>query len=146
MIGKHVESAQKIKESRLEIIPTGYILIDGGIQSAVSYVSNTQSIPREEENIAVSTALAGQLLGMKTIYLEAGSGARYHVPESMISAVRKSIDIPLIVGGGISSGSQAKNIIEAGADLIVVGNALENNPELITDLSIAVHTYKSMEI
>ena len=142
LIGKHVESAKKIKESNLEIIPTGYILVDGGSQTAVSYVSNTQAIPRSEENIAISTALAGQLLGLKTIYLEAGSGARYPVPTSMISLVKEAIDIPLIVGGGITNSQQASEIIDAGADMIVVGNAVENKPELIVDLSIAVHSTK----
>ena len=144
LISKHVESANQIKESQLEIIPTGYILIDGGIKTAVSYASNTQAIPRKEEKIAKATAIAGELLGLKTIYLEAGSGAKIPVPKSLIAEVRKSIDVPLMVGGGIKSSDMASSILEAGADIIVVGNAVEKNPELITDLSLTVHSFKEV--
>jgi putative glycerol-1-phosphate prenyltransferase len=143
LIGKHVESAQQIKHSGLEIIPTGYMLIDGGTKTTVNYVSNTQAIPRNEINIAVSTAIAGQLLGLRSIYLEAGSGARFSVPPNMISKVKAAIDIPLIVGGGIRDAAMASRVAQAGADLIVVGNAAEKQPKIITELSIAIHSSKS---
>lgn len=115
------------------------MLIDGGVQTTVSYMSNTQPIPSDKEDIAVCTALAGQMLGLKMIYLDAGSGAILPVPEAMISAVSGCIDIPLIVGGGIQSAAKALRNVRAGADLIVVGNAIEKDVSLIQEIADAVH-------
>jgi len=124
--------------SPLEIISTGYLLIDGGVQTAVQYMSNTYPIPANKDDIAVCTALAGEMLGLKMIYLDAGSGARNPVPESMIGAVSGAITVPLIVGGGIRTPEKAAANLRAGADLLVVGNAIEQEPELIRELAAAV--------
>ncbi len=134
LIGRHVESASRLLRSKLEKIPTGYILIDGGKGTSVSYISNTLPIPREKSGIAAATAAAGMLLGLKVIYLEAGSGAAYSVPAEMVAAVRKTINIPLIVGGGIRSKETARELFDAGADMIVIGNGAKNNPSLIEEI------------
>ena len=138
LIGQHVTSAPIVKKSGLEILPTGYMIIDGGAPTTVSYISNTTPIPSDKNDIAVCTAMAGEMLGMKLIYMDAGSGARNPVPESMISKVSAEIQIPLIVGGGIRDAEQAYRSCKAGADLIVVGNAIEKDPELIIDISHAI--------
>ncbi len=138
LIGQHVISAPFLKMSPLEIISTGYMLIDGGVQTAVQYMSNTYSIPANKNDIAVCTALAGEMLGLKMIYLEAGSGAKNPVPAPMIEAVRAAISVPLIVGGGIRTVEQAAAAYRAGADVLVVGNAVEENPELIRELAAAL--------
>ncbi len=140
LIGKHVESAAQIKQSGIEVISTGYILIDGGRQTSVNYMSNTMPIPSDKNSIAVSTAIAGELLGLKMIYLEAGSGATTPVSSSMITAVSNSIDIPLIVGGGIRTPEAAEKSIKSGADILVIGNAIEKDPQLIIDMSAAIHS------
>jgi len=139
LIGKHVITAPYLKVSPLEVLSCGYMLIDGGVQTTVSYMSNTQPIPSDKEDIAVCTALAGQMLGLKMIYLDAGSGAILPVSEAMISAVSGCIDIPLIVGGGIQSAAKALHNVRAGADLIVVGNAIEKDVSLIQEIADAVH-------
>ncbi len=138
LIGQHVQAAPQLKNSGIEIIPTGYMLIDGGKLTSVHYVSQTLPIPADKNDIAVSTALAGEMLGLKAIYLEAGSGAKKPVSESMISEVRKNISVPLIVGGGIRSGEAAYHACKAGADLLVVGNGFEDKPELIAEIASAV--------
>lgn len=140
LIGQHVLAAPAIKRSGLEVLPTGYMLVDGGAPTTVSYISNTNPIPADKPEIAAATALAGELLGLKLIYLDAGSGAIHQVPPKTIQAVRSQVDIPMIVGGGIRTPEAASNAAAAGADLIVVGNALENDPVLARELSIAVHT------
>jgi phosphoglycerol geranylgeranyltransferase len=134
LIGKHVSAAQDIHRSGLEVLPTGYILVESGKLTSVAYISQTQPVPRDNTDVAVSTALAGQLLGLKLIYLEAGSGARWPVPPEIIHAVKGSIQIPLVVGGGIDSVEKLSLAIYAGADMVVVGNALESDPDLLTDL------------
>lgn len=139
LIGKHVITAPFLKISPLEIISTGYMLIDGGVQTTVSYMSNTTPIPSNKKDIAMCTAMAGEMLGLKLMYLDAGSGATHHVPLDMVSAVHGAVNVPLIVGGGIRNPEQAQNIIQAGADIIVVGNAIEKNPELIKEISDAIH-------
>jgi putative glycerol-1-phosphate prenyltransferase len=138
LIGNHVISAPYLKVSGMEVISTGYMLIDGGISTTVQYISNTTPIPRNKYDIALSTALAGEMLGMKQIFLDAGSGAKHSVSAEMISAVSSAVEIPVIVGGGIRTGLQAKAAIDAGADVIVVGNAIETNPELIFEISEAI--------
>ncbi|GAA5221165.1 geranylgeranylglyceryl/heptaprenylglyceryl phosphate synthase [Membranihabitans marinus] len=138
LIGKQVIAAPYLKQSNLEILPTGYMLIDGGKPNSVSYMSNTFPIPRDKEDIAACTALAGEQLGLKIIYLDAGSGALDSIPVSMVKRVRQEIDLPIIVGGGIRSAEQAIDICRAGADIIVVGNAIESNPEFLKEMSTAM--------
>ena len=137
LIGQHIISAPAIKEFGLEVISTGYILIDSGNVTTVQYVSNTKPIPHDGIEIAMSTALAGEYLGMKLIYLEAGSGARRTVSEKMIKEVRNEITVPLIVGGGIRTAEKAKDIYLAGADIVVIGNAIETNANLMTEIAEA---------
>ncbi|NVO10259.1 MAG: geranylgeranylglyceryl/heptaprenylglyceryl phosphate synthase [Bacteroidales bacterium] len=132
LIGNHVIVSGAIKRSGVEVIPTGYLLIDGGVHTSVQYMSNTMPIPSSKIDIAVATALAGEQLGLKMIYLEAGSGAKFPVPIEMISAIRKEINIPIIVGGGLKSPEQINSAWDAGADMVVVGNAIENNVEFLS--------------
>jgi putative glycerol-1-phosphate prenyltransferase len=139
LIGKHVITAPFLKMSPLEIISTGYMLIDGGVQTTVSYMSNTNPIPANKEDIAMCTAIAGEYLGLKLIYMDAGSGAKNPISENMIHAVSSAIKIPLIVGGGIRTPEKIYANIQAGADVIVVGTALEEDPILIHEMSAAVH-------
>lgn len=143
LIGQHVISAPFLKMSPLEIISTGYILVDGGVQTAVQYMSNTYPIPANKDDIAVCTALAGELLGLKIIYLDAGSGARTPVSESMIEAVSGAVEVPLIVGGGIRTPEKISANLRAGADLIVVGNAIEQDPALIREMTAAVKDFQA---
>lgn len=135
LIGKHVITAPYLKMSPLEVIPTGYMLIDGGVPTTVSYISNTSPIPRDKSDIAVCTAVAGEMLGLKCIYLDSGSGAREPVSAEMIESVSGATDVPLIVGGGIRTPEKAKENIEAGADVLVVGNAFEKDPSLIISIA-----------
>lgn len=143
LIGNHVIAAPYLKMSPLEVLSTGYMLIDGGIDTAVSYMSNTRPIPANKNDIAISTALAGEYLGMKMIYMDAGSGAKKPIHESMIEDVSSVISIPLIVGGGIQTPEKAASNVKAGADVIVVGNAIEKDPELIIDMSLSIHSVKA---
>ncbi len=133
LIGQHVKSALEIRNSGIEIIPTGYILIDGGTHSAVCKISKTTPISANDIQTATATAVAGELLGMKMIYLEAGSGAKNPVSAEMISTVKSKLTIPLIVGGGIKCKSQLQTAYNAGADLVVVGNVFETNSEKISE-------------
>jgi len=116
LIGKHVISAPLLKKTSLEIIPTGYMLIDGGNSTSASYMSNTIPIPYTKSDIAVCTAMAGEMLGLKLIYMDTGSGAINHVSENMVREVKKNIDLPVIVGGGIRTDEHAYNLCTAGAD------------------------------
>ena len=134
LIGSHVKAATLIKNSSLKVIPVGYMLIDGGTTSAVQRVSGTEPIDSSNIELIKSTALAGQYLGLSHIYLEAGSGALHRVPDAVIRAVRNTISIPLIVGGGLRSRADLDAVASAGADIAVVGNALEESPELYKEL------------
>jgi len=145
LIGQHVQSALQIKASRIEVIPTGYILIDGGTDSSVSRISQTRPIAADDIQKATATAVAGELLGMKAIYLEAGSGAKNPVVAEMIATVKKHLDIPLIVGGGIKSKKQLKTAFEAGADLVVVGNIFESDPNKINEFVNFTRDFNSEE-
>lgn len=138
LIGNHVIAAPFLKLSPLEIISTGYMLIDGGIPTTVSYMSDTNPIPANKEDIAVCTALAGEMLGLKQIYLDAGSGAKTPISTKMIEAVSGAIQIPLIVGGGIRTPEKAYENAKAGADVTVIGNAFESDPELLVDIAAAI--------
>ena len=134
LIEQQIKSVPFLKNSTLEIIPTGYILIDGGTQSSVLKVSKTKPISQENTELAVATAVAGMYKGKKLIYLEAGSGAKFPVNEEMIKNVKQHISIPLIVGGGIKTKKQLNLAFNSGADLIVIGTAFENNSNLIDEL------------
>jgi putative glycerol-1-phosphate prenyltransferase len=131
LIGQHIQFASILKNSELEIIPTGYILIDGGKPTSVSYISNTTPIPNNKPEIAAATALAGTQLGLQCIYLEAGSGAEIPVYPETIKMVKQQIQIPLVVGGGIKSKAQIRQAFDAGADIVVIGNALEKDINLL---------------
>ena len=135
LIGQHVLAAPRLKSSGIDILPTGYILIDGGKPTTVSYISNTNPIPADKPDIAAVTAMAGEMLGLKLMYLDAGSGAQNPVSSETISAVKNAVDSPIIVGGGIKSPEAALTAIEAGADVLVVGNVLEKSPDLLLDIS-----------
>lgn len=141
LIGQHVVAAPVLKNTRLEIIPTGYMLINSGKITSVAYISNTMPIPDDKYSLAASTALAGQMLGLQTIYIDAGSGAEKEISPRMIGSVRKSVTIPLIVGGGINSAQKAIAALEAGADMIVVGNALEKDPDLLTEVADKIYEW-----
>lgn len=140
LIGQHVISAPMVKKSGLEIIPTGYLVIDGGAPTTVSYMSNAAPIPADKEDIAMCTAMAGEMLGKQLIYMDAGSGAKYPITEHMIQTVSTHIELPLIIGGGIKDAEKAYRNCKAGADIIVIGNAIEKDPSLIRDIAAAVHT------
>jgi len=133
LIGKHVIAASKIKASKLKVIPTGYILVDGGKISTTQKITKTKSLSNKKE--IVDTAIAGELLGKQLIYLEAGSGAKKNLTTSLIKDVKKNISIPLIIGGGIDSLTKAKAVLSANPDYLVVGNALEKNPNLLLELN-----------
>lgn len=133
LIGNQVIAAPILKRSGLEIIPTGYILVNCGNQTAVAYMSNTSPIPHDKNDIAICTAMAGEMLGLKMIYLEGGSGAKIPVSESMIKSVKKNIEIPLMVGGGIRTAENMKKAFLAGADIVVIGTAIEQKPELLEE-------------
>ena len=140
LIGRHVIAAPYLKLYGNEIIPTGYMLIDSGKATSVSYMSDTTPIPHDKDDIAMCTAIAGEMLGLKLIYLEAGSGALIPVSTSMISKVKKMIQIPLIVGGGIKTPEMAAEAVRAGADVIVIGTAFEKEPELLKRFADAIHS------
>lgn len=133
LIGNHVIAAPYLRSCRDKVVPVGYILVSCGNRTSVEYISQTEAIPSDKTDIVVATAIAGEMLGLNVIYLEAGSGASNHVPVEMINAVRQNIRVPLIVGGGIRSGNEIKDVFEAGADLIVLGNGCEKNPELLRE-------------
>lgn len=134
LIGKHVKAVSKLKGLSLEVIPTGYILIEGGKITAVEKVTDTKPIIRENIQYILDTAKAGQLLGMKLIYLEAGSGAKYPLNREIIKTVKNELHIPLIVGGGIRSKSQIESAYKAGADIVVIGTAFEEDELFLDDL------------
>ena len=139
LIGQHVVAAPQLRQSGLEIIPTGYMLIDGGRVSTTSYMTQTVPIPHDKADIAVATAMAGEMLGLQSIYLEAGSGAHKSISPELLRAVRSNVSIPIITGGGIRTPEQAEALTEAGSNMIVVGNILEKQPELLMEISLAVH-------
>ena len=139
LIGRHVIAAPYLKLYGNEIIPTGYMLIDSGKATSVTYMSDTTPIPHDKDDIAMCTAIAGEMLGLKLIYLEAGSGALMPVSTSMISKVSQMINIPLIVGGGIKTPEMAAEAVKAGADVIVIGTAFEKEPELLKKFAEAIH-------
>lgn len=134
LIGQQIQAAPVLHSMNIEILSTGYILVESGRTTSVQYVTQTIPIPRQKTEIAVATALAGQYLGCKNIYLEAGSGADQTVPGEMICAVRQKVDIPLWVGGGIRNAESALEASRAGADVIVLGSIFETNPEMTREI------------
>lgn len=137
LIGQHVVSAPIVKASGLEVISTGYMIVDGGMQTTVSYISNAQPIPSDKPEIALCTAWAGELQGKHVIYMDAGSGARKPISVEMIKKVSSNIEIPLLVGGGILTPEKVYENCKAGANIVVVGNAIERDPLLIRDMAQA---------
>lgn len=137
LIGQQVRAAVKIKQMGLEAIATAYMLIDGGRRTSVEYVSNTMPLPADKPDLAVATALASELMGMQMAYLEAGSGALSPVPTRTIEMVRKAVRMPLIVGGGLRTRACVEAAFEAGADIAVVGTAIEQNPEVAAEIMAA---------
>lgn len=131
LIGRHVEAALRVRQSGLEVIPTGYILVESGRLTTVQYMSQSLPVPRSKPELAAATAMAGEQLGMKIIYLEAGSGADEPVPAAMIAQVKKSTEALLFTGGGITSETQLAAAYASGTDVTVVGNVLETNPSLL---------------
>ena len=141
LIGKHVIAAPYLKKSNLEILPTGYMLIDSGKPTTASYMSNSLPIPNDKDEIAVSTAIAGEMLGLKLIYMDGGSGAMNSVSLSMIEKVKENISVPLIIGGGIKTAESASDRFKAGADVIVVGNAIETQHSILEQIAEVVYSF-----
>jgi putative glycerol-1-phosphate prenyltransferase len=146
LIGKHVSAAPWIKKNKIEPIPTGYMLIESGKLTSAVYMSGTTPIPSDKPDIAAATAMAGEMLGMQLMYLDAGSGAQNTVPQQLISAVHHSVDAVIFVGGGIKNTLDAENAWNNGADYIVVGNGIFNNPLLLEDLCNAMISINSQKI
>jgi len=134
LIGHQIKSAHIIREVNLEAIPTGYILIDGEKNSSVAYVSQTTPIPNDQISIAVKTAIAGEMLGLKAIFMDAGSGANKAISDEMIQSVKAQISLPLIIGGGIKTVEGVENAFAAGADVVVIGNKIEEDIDFLLDL------------
>lgn len=136
LIEQQLKSVEYLEHTHLEVIPTGYILVDGGKETSVQRVSRTEPIPQEHTGKIVHTAVAGMYMGKKLIYLEAGSGAADPIDPEIIAAVKQQIEIPLIVGGGIRSAEQLAAAYQQGADLVVIGNGFEENPALIEHIRL----------
>lgn len=142
LIGQHVKAAPSIKHLGLEAIPTGYLLVESGTLTSIEFMSNSKPLPRTKPDIAMAHALAAEYLGMRLVYLDAGSGGRQPVPTDMIEACANYVSVPLIVGGGIHTGELAERAVRAGASFVVVGNALERKAgkDLLAELADAVHS------
>ncbi len=141
LISHHVTAAPFIKAYGIEAISTGYMLIDGGSSTSVHYISQTAPIPNDKQDIAIATALAGQYMGMKMIYMDAGSGASQPIPTTMIESVKHNLDIPLMIGGGLRTEEQIKEACKAGADIIVVGSALEKDISLLAGFHDVIKSF-----
>ncbi len=139
LITHHVNSAQEIANMDIELIPTGYILVDGGTKSSVAYISQTTPIPRTQKSIAQNTALAAIFQGKKMIYFDAGSGANEMVPFEFISQLKTEIDIPVIVGGGIRTVEDIEKFKKCGVNVIVIGNHIEENIDFLLDIQSYKH-------
>ncbi len=139
LIGQHVVAAPILKGSNMEILPTGYLLVGNERNSSVAYMSNTNPIPADKYSVAASTAMAGEMLGLQLIYLDGGSGVNECIQPRMIASVKKNTNCPLIIGGGINSKEKARSVLRAGADVIVIGNALETDPHVLIPIAEAVY-------
>jgi len=134
LIGHHVQAVDELEKMDIEIIPTAYLLIDGGRKSAVEYVTQTSPIPSDQPNIVRKTALAGKFQGKKIIYLDAGSGAIHSIPTEIIKSVN-NLEMPLIVGGGITSIEEVSLAHKAGANIVVIGNKIEKDIDFLLDIA-----------
>lgn len=139
LIGHHVQCAEEVNEMALEVLPTAYLLVDGGKPSSVAYISQTTPIPRDQENIVLKTAIAGKLMGQQIIYLDAGSGALHHVPTQMVKRIKSKINLPLIVGGGVKDIQAMETLKSAGVNVIVIGNKIEEDIEFLLDIATFVN-------
>jgi putative glycerol-1-phosphate prenyltransferase len=148
LIGKHVIASSLVKQANIEPISTGYILVESGTTTTAVYMSGSLPVPRNKPEIAAATALAGEYLGMKLIYLEAGSGAQESVPNEMVKAVADECSVPIVVGGGIRNSQSAREKVKNGANIIVTGNFFENenNWGLIKDFASAIHNKLTVEV
>jgi len=144
LIGQHVIAAPLLRQSNLQILPTGYLLVDSGRQTTASYMSGTTPLPHDKPTIAACTAMAGEQLGLRLMYLDGGSGAMYPVSTAMIRAVRQAVEVPLIVGGGINTIEKAEAALAAGADVIVIGNQIEKAPEFLGEAANVVRSFNAM--
>lgn len=142
LIGHHVQCAEEVDAMDIEVIPTSYILIDGGKMSSVAYISQTTPIPRDQANIILKTALAGQLMGQRLTYLDAGSGALDPVPENVIRVLNSRIKTPIIVGGGIQNTETMEQLAAAGANILVIGNKIEENIDFLLDIKSFITDHK----
>jgi putative glycerol-1-phosphate prenyltransferase len=143
LIGQHVVAAPLLRQSNLQILPTGYLLVDSGRQTTASYMSGTTPLPHDKPTIAACTAMAGEQLGLRLMYLDGGSGARYPVSAAIISAVRQAVEVPLIVGGGVNTVEKAESALAAGADVIVIGNQIEKTPEFLGEAANVVRSFNA---
>ncbi|GAA4804181.1 geranylgeranylglyceryl/heptaprenylglyceryl phosphate synthase [Litoribaculum gwangyangense] len=134
LIGKHIDAVSKLRKTKLEVISTGYMLIENGKETSVQRVTGTKPIPRKNVQNIVDTAKAGELLGMKLMYLEAGSGAIHPINTEIIKSVKQELQIPIIVGGGIRNKQQLKNTYDSGADMVVIGTVFEDNEAFFDEL------------
>ena len=141
LIGQHVVAAPRLRASGLQLLPTGYMLVDSGRQTTASYMSGTTPLPHNKPGIAACTALAGEQLGLKLMYLDGGSGAQHPVSAAMIAAVREAVETPIIVGGGLNSGEKVYAALAAGADVVVVGNHIEAEPEFLGEVAGVVASF-----
>lgn len=144
LIGQHVIAAPLLRQSKLQILPTGYMLVDSGRQTTASYMSGTTPLPHDKPGIAACTAMAGEQLGLRLMYLDGGSGALHPVSPAMIEAVRQAVDTPLIVGGGINTPEKAHAALAAGADVIVIGNQIEKDPAFLGEMSQVVRSFNAV--
>lgn len=142
LIGHHVQCAEEVDAMDIEVIPTSYILIDGGKMSSVAYISQTTPIPRDQANIILKTALAGQLMGQRLTYLDAGSGALESVSENVIQFLRSRLKTPIIVGGGIQRTETMEQLAAAGANILVIGNKIEENIDFLLDIKSFITDHK----
>jgi phosphoglycerol geranylgeranyltransferase len=145
LIGHQVAAAPILKKTNLEVIPTGYLLVDCGTTTTAIYVSDTNPIPHSNAEIAANTALAGEYLGLKLTYIDGGSGAKKCISKAMISKTREALNGPLIIGGGIRTIEAAKEIYKAGADVIIVGNGAEENRNLVKEIAQMKTTFNSLQ-
>ena len=134
LINQQVKAVPLLEETNLEVIPTAYILVDGGVETSVAMVSKTEPISPKDQKTILETALAGAYMGNKLVYLEAGSGAKTPIPGSLIAELRSRIDIPIVAGGGIRSHRQMAEAFENGADMVVIGTAFEQNPTILRQI------------
>jgi phosphoglycerol geranylgeranyltransferase len=146
LIGKQVIAAPWVKLAELETIPTGYMLVDGGRITSATYMSHTMPLPANKPDIAAATALAGEMLGLQVMYMDAGSGADEPIPTNLISSVRHTVRSVLICGGGIRSANAALKAWEAGADVVVIGNGAFEKPGLINEITTVLHKVNSPQL